>query len=207
MNRLLALAVSVVVCSFQLHLAPNVWAMTPQEFEMDRRYFEALRTPELPDTGKEIGDLELRLDRAEARASNAGRLILQKGRSMVNKGEILVGSCWDYVFAVYKRAGYTLKNILVPFKRKKAGSYADLNEVQPGDWFYFLNHAYHNIGHSGIFVDWFDFSKRRAIILSYSGQNKRQPGQYKIYDVTHVYHIIRPQPVDLPDVQADPSSD
>ncbi|HSO20745.1 MAG TPA: hypothetical protein VLT88_14880, partial [Desulfosarcina sp.] len=130
---------------------------------------------------------------AEARATPYGREILETGRSMtLARDEIIRGGCWDYANAVYNRAGYPDRKRKTVFKSRKAGPYADLGLIQPGDWLYYVNHWYGDIEHSAIFVDWVDFGAGEGLMLSYGGEKRREPARYMVYDVSHTYMIIRP---------------
>lgn len=125
----------------------------------------------------------------------AGQKILKTGRHMaVVKKEIIRGSCWDYIHAVYNRSGYPQKKRRYVLKGKKnKGPYAKPTQIQPGDWLYYINHSYHGVEHSGIFVRWVDKQKRLGITLSYAGESKKKPGRYRQYDLSNVYTIIRPK--------------
>jgi hypothetical protein len=139
-------------------------------------------------------ELEVILNRAEARATEEGRAILQKGRSMIKNGDVVIGSCWDFIHAVYTRAGYPTKKRSTAFTGKfKGGPYANPSDLQPGDWLYYVNHSYGDGEHSGIFVEWSDFATREALVMSYRGENSAVPGRYSYYDLSHVYNIIRPK--------------
>ena len=133
--------------------------------------------------------------KAEKNASKDGRKILAEGRKMALKTKVIIkGSCWNWINTVYNNAGYPNKKGKreTIFKSKKSGPYAKSKKIESGDWLYFINHSYHNIEHSGIFVYWVNYKKKSAMILSYGGENRKQPGRYKVYDLRHVYNIIRP---------------
>lgn len=149
-------------------------------------------SPLLPPIPQE--ELDPILDRAEARATEAGRKVLQTGRAMIAARDIVLGSCWDYINAVYNRAGYPAKGRATAHKGKfKTGPYAAPSDLQPGDWLYYVNHSYGDGEHSGIFVEWTDFAAREALILSYPGEKRPVPGRYSYYDLSDVYTIIRPK--------------
>jgi hypothetical protein len=145
------------------------------------------------DSREKIVDLEKILNRAEKKADPKGKSILTTGRSMIKRNQIIRGSCWDYANAVYKKAGYPDNARVTPLKSKMKGPYADLSTIQAGDWLYFINHSFKEIDHSGIFIEWTNFENKRGVILSYVGGKKNQPGNYRIYDLKHVYYIIRPK--------------
>ena len=75
----------------------------------------------------------------------------------------------------------------------KAGPYADPATFLPGDWLYYVNHSYGDIEHSGVFVDWTDYARSEGLVLSYAGEQRNEPGRYKVYDLSHVYRITRAQ--------------
>ncbi len=133
--------------------------------------------------------------KAEKNASKGGKKVLEEGRILaLNKKAIIPGSCWNWINTVYNNAGFPNKKgkRKTVFKGKKNGPYAKSKKIEAGDWLYFINHSYNNIEHSGIFVYWVNYKKRQGMILSYGGENRKQPGRYKVYDLRHVYNIIRP---------------
>jgi hypothetical protein len=131
--------------------------------------------------------------RAEEKAPIAGRRVLATGREMiVGRAEIIPGSCWDYANAVYERCGYPSSKRHVVFSGGKKKGYADPAAIHSGDWLYYINHSYGNVDHSAIFVGWTNLGKKRALMLSYPGENRMEPGRYRVYDLSHVYKIVRP---------------
>ncbi len=104
---------------------------------------------------------------------------------------IIIGSCWDFVNEVYKRAGVSASKKTI-FKSKLKGPYANHNLVKPGDWIYHINKSYNNIEHSAIFVCWKDFENKIAITLSYAGMNRSVPANYGTYDLSNIFAIFRP---------------
>jgi len=131
--------------------------------------------------------------RAEIRAKGTpGQKVLDTGKAMIEKGEILPGGCWDYINAVYNRAGFPEAKRKKVFRTRKGGPYADVDLIRPGDWVYFVNHSYGNIEHSSIFVEWVNRGSRQAKMLSYAGEKRREPARYLAYDLSNVYGIIRP---------------
>ena len=127
-------------------------------------------------------------------STRAGRQILARAQAMVNGGIIIRGGCWDYINAVYNRAGYPEAKRREVFRTRKSGPYADPKLIQPGDWLYFVNHSYGGIEHSGIFVEWINIRTRQARMLSYAGEKRREPARYSPYDISDTYAIIRPKP-------------
>lgn len=136
--------------------------------------------------------LEQQLDAAEEKATPQGRQVLQTGRQMaLVNGEIIQGGCWDYANTIYNRAGYKKHRATVFKGDKNNGPYADANQIEHGDFLYYINHSYHESEHSAIFVDWLDYPSKTALMLSYAGEHRRQPARYKPYELTNVYQIIR----------------
>ena len=120
-----------------------------------------------------------------------GKQILETGRKMaLDDKTIIKGSCWNWVNEVYNRSGFgTSKKIM--FKSKKSGPFADISQIMPGDWLYYINYSYKMVEHSGIFVYWKDFDKKIGVILSYSGRSRKEPGRYLSYDLKSIYYITR----------------
>ena len=131
------------------------------------------------------------LDQAESSATPGGRTILEISRTMIADQDIIVGGCWDYINAVFDRAGYPSQQRLTVYKSKFAGPYAQVESFQSGDWLYFVNHSYKNIEHSAIFVAWVDEVKKEALMVNYVGGNKKKPASYKRFILDNVYAIFR----------------
>jgi hypothetical protein len=129
---------------------------------------------------------------AESIATPAGRKVLRTARSMVNRKAIIRGSCWNYLNAVFVRAGYPKAKRQVVYRKGKGGPYANISQIQPGDWLYYINHSYGGVEHSGMFIDWIDRDRKQGLILSYGGERRNKPGRYRPYDLRSVYQIIRP---------------
>lgn len=128
---------------------------------------------------------------AEGRALAPARKILEQGRKMaLQDSTILPGTCWTYANAIFKRAGYAKSKQYV-YKSKKRGPYADTDLIQPGDWLYFINHSYHNIDHSVIFVGWLDKENKLGLTIGYEGRYHKKPGRYKVYNLKDVFFITR----------------
>jgi hypothetical protein len=131
------------------------------------------------------------LDRAEATSSLSGRKILEASRAMISNKEIIVGGCWDYINTVYDRAGFLENQRTTIFKSKLKGPYLKDIRLEPGDWLYYVNHSYSNTEHSAIFVAWTDEANHIALMISYLGENKRKPAEYKRYKINNIYNVIR----------------
>ena len=131
------------------------------------------------------------LSRAENQSSRAARDVISMARTMsLNERTIIKGGCWDYLNAVFNRAGVNRSTV---HKGAYAeGPYVNSRDIQVGDWLYYINHGYNDIEHSGLFVGWVDESAKQALILSYAGESRQEPARYRVYDLSHVYHIIRP---------------
>ena len=131
------------------------------------------------------------LSRAENQSNRAARDVVSMARTMsLNERTIIKGGCWDYLNAVFNRAGVNRSTV---HKGAYAeGPYANSGDIQVGDWLYYINHGYNDIEHSGLFVGWVDESAKQALILSYAGESRQEPARYRVYDLSHVYHIIRP---------------
>jgi hypothetical protein len=132
------------------------------------------------------------LERAEDEAASGAAKILATARRMtVDEKAVLPGACWDYVNAVWKRAGFPSSRRKTVFKGGKKGPFADSKLIQPGDWLYFINHSYNDIEHSSLFIAWADKGAKEGYLLSYAGERRAEPARYKRYDLHHVYQIIR----------------
>lgn len=141
---------------------------------------------------EEVDHLEAILDQAENRATPSALRLLLTARKMVAENEIFIGSCWDTINTVFLRSGFPEKNTEVIFKSKIQGPFLnDQDELQPGDWVYYINHSFNDVEHSGLFVEWTDFNSREALIFSYAGGNRKTPARYKVYKLSSVYNIIR----------------
>lgn len=129
---------------------------------------------------------------AEQTSTPAAAEVLKQARVMtLDNKEIIKGSCWDYLNAVFGRAMVNKEKVFVGQYPK--GPFIDTNHIQPGDWLYFVNHSYYDGEHSGLFVGWVDAFSNKALILSYAGENRREPARYKVYDISHTYTVMRPK--------------
>ena len=128
---------------------------------------------------------------AESVSNRAVRDVMNTARIMaLNERAIVKGGCWDYLNAVFNRAGVSRNT--VHKGEYRGGPYANREDIQVGDWLYYINHGYHDIEHSGLFVGWVDKAANQALILSYAGENRHEPARYRVYDLSHVYNIMRP---------------
>lgn len=131
------------------------------------------------------------LTQAESQSHTAAREVISTARKMaLNERTIIQGGCWDYLDAVFKRAGVTRDTVHKGAYRQ--GPYANSSEIEAGDWLYYINHGYNGVEHSGLFVGWVDETAKQALMLSYAGENRREPARYRVYDLSNVYQIMRP---------------
>lgn len=131
------------------------------------------------------------LSSAETQSSLAAREVVSMARKMaLNERTIIKGGCWDYLNAVFNRAGVNRDTIHKGTYSQ--GPYARSDEIEVGDWLYYINHGYNRVEHSGLFVGWVDEASKQALILSYAGENRREPARYRVYDLSNVYQIMRP---------------
>lgn len=128
---------------------------------------------------------------AERRAAPPAQKVLRTTRNMAESGEIIRGGCWDYLHASFSRAGYPMGKRQTVFREGKNGPYASPSMLQAGDWLYHINHGYHGVEHSGMFIGWVDRSRKIGLMLSYAGEKRAEPARYKTYDLSSVYSIMR----------------
>ncbi len=133
-------------------------------------------------------------DQADKTVSDnvVGFKVLEKGYQMAFiKKELIAGSCWDYVNAVYNRMGKEYQKTIILNTNKTEKKYADKTLLKPGDWIYHINYEYGGVEHSAIFVCWKDFEQGTAVTLSYAGRNKKQTARFGVYNLNGVYSIFR----------------
>lgn len=129
---------------------------------------------------------------AEAKAAAPARKVMQTVRHMVEQKIVIRGACWDYLDAAFTRAGYPRgKRSIIHKGTKNGGPYAPATKIRVGDWLYYINHSYHNVEHSGLFIGWTNYRKRQGLIMSYAGEGRAEPARYKVYDLSDVYQIMR----------------
>ncbi|MFZ8836418.1 MAG: hypothetical protein ACO3MV_03735 [Flavobacteriales bacterium] len=121
-----------------------------------------------------------------------GLKVVEAGIQMLRDDIQLAGSCWDFINAVYTRAGFERKQQTI-YQGAKGSLLKDPDLIQPGDWIYHINYGFHDVGHSAIFLCWQDYEQRLALTLSHVGQNKLRAGKLGVYDLKGVYKIKRPQ--------------
>ncbi|MDD5065924.1 MAG: hypothetical protein PHF84_02635 [bacterium] len=131
---------------------------------------------------------------AEESTNTAGNTVLWTAYQMAFVEKvIIVGSCYDFINAAYTRAGYPPKLRKTVFTSPKKGPYADIDLIQPGDWFMHINLEFNSVEHSGLFVSWVDKERKIAKTLDYAGMNRKEPGKFRDHDLSRVYRIIRPK--------------
>lgn len=138
-----------------------------------------------------IGDPRLLplLDEAEAQASGGGLKVLQTGRRLtIDERRVIRGSCWTFASGVYKHAEIRRTTV---HKGRKSGPFADPDSFEPGDFLSYVNHSWRGSLHSAIFVTWVDRGRLEALMMSYVGGNKRTPGGYRTYRLSHVFRVQR----------------
>lgn len=125
---------------------------------------------------------------AEQSATTGGRRVLATMRTMIDDSVAIRGTCYTWLSAVYRNA--TGPRVTV-FSGDRRGRYANVDQLQPGDWIHFINHSYNNVTHSAVFIAWVDRAASVALTASHPGQQRNEPGRYRTYDLTSVYRIDR----------------
>ena len=124
---------------------------------------------------------------------NPGQKIIKAGEFIAfEKKRVILGSCWDFINAVYNEAGYTENKRVVVFKGSQNGPYANPGELKAGDWVMHINIEFNNVEHSSIFIRWVDRGRKIAKVLDYAGMNKAQPGGYDEHTYSKIFCIVRP---------------
>jgi hypothetical protein len=131
------------------------------------------------------------LARAVSAGKGTGDLVVKAAMARVEKGTILKGSCYDFANAVYADAGFKGKSIKSIYLGKEKGPFADPALIQTGDWLYFTHMYSGTLGHSAIFIAWLDFENRTALTIDYPGENRAEPGRYRVADLYKVWGINR----------------
>lgn len=131
---------------------------------------------------------------AEQSSNAPAQEVLRQARTMtLDEQKIIRGSCWDYLNAVFGQAMVNRDKVFVGDYPN--GPFINSDAIRAGDWLYFVNHSYHDIQHSGLFIGWVDEAQNQALILSYAGESRREPARYKVYDISHVYNVMRPKSI------------
>jgi hypothetical protein len=137
-------------------------------------------------------DPDYQMQSAQLHASPGGARVLRTAQAMLDQGTVVRGSCYDWIHAVFDRATGRWSDALRG--RIQNGPYAEVQDFRPGDWVLFINEAYGGDAshtHSAIFVGWADASTRTAVMMSYPGGRRDEPGRYGTYELTHAYRIVR----------------
>lgn len=137
---------------------------------------------------------------AEQHATAGAKIVLQQTRHMALSKELIKGACWDYLNEAWNRAGVVQSKRLHIFNGSyDRGPYADVTLIRTGDWLYHINHSYHEMPHSGLFIAWIDRAKHQALMFSYAGEHRKEPARYRVYTIDKVYHIMRAPDTPLAD--------
>ena len=128
------------------------------------------------------------LDDARAHARPGARRVLDAARAMITGGVVVRGSCYTWLRAVYTRATGDTRVVYTGPARAR---FTRFEVLRPGDWVFFINHAYGNATHSAIFLGWEDRAHHIALMASYVGGNRTAPGRFSPYALTNVYQVVR----------------
>ena len=126
-----------------------------------------------------------------SREPTTGGRVLAMAIRMIEQETVIVGACWDYVNAVFTRAGFPAAKRVTIYQATERGPFAAPALLEHGDWIYFVNHTFGDVGHSAIFVDWIDAGEQRALTVEYVGGNRHLPGRYAEYDIAECYGVFR----------------
>ena len=123
-----------------------------------------------------------------------GDLVVNSGKRICfTNQEIIIGSCWDFINAVYTRAGFGEGKRSAVFKSTRKGPFAPVDQIKPGDWIMFINHEYGDIEHSAIFIEWIDKDQKLARTMGYVGERRARVGEYYEHVIDSVFTIVRPK--------------
>lgn len=134
------------------------------------------------------------LDEAIKKSEGVGNALLREAKTMIETKAIIVGGCWNYTDVLFNRAGYPKTKRCIVFRGSKEHKrFARPEQIQAGDWLYYINHSYNDIGHSAMFIAWKDKKNFQGIMLSYGGEKRKKPARVRVYDLRSVYRIVRAQ--------------
>ena len=139
---------------------------------------------------------ELRLPRGQDRpvTGSPGQKIVKTAEKIaIDQKRAVIGSCWDFINAVYNEAGYPENKRVMIFKGSRNGPYANPGELRAGDWVMHINLEFNGVEHSSIFIRWVDRGRKIAKVMDYAGQNKNQPGGYDEHTYSKIFCIVRPK--------------
>jgi hypothetical protein len=183
---ILALSTMAVACASPR--LPTLTTVTDEKVE-DRRTPPSPDAPAAPAPAPEPEEPTIVGD-----AVGPARAVLETAEQMHEDSTVVRGSCYDYVSAVYDRAGFGSRRAReAVFQGPRRGPYADLDLISPGDWLYIV--AYPDarpIGtHSVLFVRWEDRQAGRALVFSYVGGRAERPAHLMSRDVSRTYTVLR----------------
>jgi hypothetical protein len=148
--------------------------------------------PPMPDPSFDAWDPAYAMRAAELHAAPGGGRVLRAAETMIDSGTIVRGSCYDWVDAVFTHASGQRHTILRG--GPEHGPYAQTSDFRPGDWVMFVNESFggdRSHTHSAIFVGWVDESAHVAMMVSYPGGRRDEPGRFGTYDLSLAYRIER----------------
>ena len=119
--------------------------------------------------------------------------ILNAAMKRIEMGLILLGSCFDFVEAVYKEAGFKEAKRKTIYAARQTGPYATSDLLQPGDWIYYDHNYRIGADHSCIFVAWLDLENQTALTIDYPGANRAVPGRFQVDTLYKIWGITRPR--------------
>lgn len=137
-------------------------------------------------------DPDYQMQSAQLNAAPGGGRVLRTAQAMMDQGTVVRGSCYDWIHTVFERAGGRWSDAFRG--RIESGPYAPAEDFAPGDWVLFINESFGGDAshtHSAIFVGWADASARTAVMVSYPGGRRDEPGRYGTYELTRAYRIVR----------------
>jgi hypothetical protein len=105
--------------------------------------------------------------------------------------EIVQGDCWDFVNAVYYRAGFPPSAREQVYLTKASGPYADPALLEPGDWVYLAAEGT-DWEHSVIFVRWLGpIDEGLAEVAEYAGSFRPEAGVIQGSSIPAIWGIFR----------------
>jgi hypothetical protein len=126
---------------------------------------------------------------AREHAAPGAQRVLDATRTMLDEDTIVLGSCFTWVEALFHRAGGVQHEVYRGSRH--SGPYAEAAVLLPGDWVFFLNRGFEDVTHSAVFVAWVDEPSRVALMVSYPGGRRQEPGRFGTYELTGVYRVMR----------------
>lgn len=184
-----SLTLLALTTTFGLSYAPMAYAHSADDDEAKPNYL----TQSFDNVPDKYLPLIAQAEQHAKETNNINALnVLKRARNMtLSQRAIIKGGCWNYLDTVFRQAGVNRQ--VVHQGKYQQGPYAKADDIQAGDWLYYINHSYHDIEHSGMFIGWVDKATNQALILSYAGEHRHEPARYRVYDISHVYQITRPK--------------